>query len=493
MKRILLILLILLFYINATSAPLITGVAGTVEDEGSIVISSSNSSFGTKSPEAPERYDLFQQEGGDYDVGDDIANGWDFLDTSSAHPALYNQTDARFSGGKHVRTYYGTDVWGSRFWWDKEAELDHYYITFWMKTTHTGTATTNKKYVRLTHNEPTNDNPITWPAEYAGGNYRFLVRQCDGSYFNAWTYLLWPFTEDVWERYEYYIVGNTPGTADGILQTSVQHGGVGNTFTNHHDEANMEYYNSGCTDKMENVTFGTYRAAVDGGTYYGYFDDIYIDNTRSRVEIGDTDTWAACTHREIQIPSAWASDEITVTVNTGAFSEGAAFLYVVDSDGDYNADGWPITIGDADPDTEPPYTAGWSPEKSATGVSPSTDMVIEVYEAINAVDRETILWVIEGANHCWDAKVGACDNKDIVITGTGTHYTITYNPDSNFAWDEEVTWTFDVSDTDTPANDMDQDSGSFTITSEPSSDSKSVSVGANTIITLGGNVELRIN
>ncbi|MCD6288604.1 MAG: hypothetical protein J7M12_05765, partial [Candidatus Hydrogenedentes bacterium] len=59
---------------------------------------------------------------------------------------------------------------------------------------------------------------------------------------------------------------------------------------------------------------------------------------------GNASTWSACTHREIQIPTAWSNDTITFTVNQGSFPYGTAYLYVVDSTGAWNENGYPITF-----------------------------------------------------------------------------------------------------------------------------------------------------
>jgi len=76
------------------------------------------------------------------------------------------------------------------------------------------------------------------------------------------------------------------------------------------------------------------------------FDDVYMSNTRARIEIGNASTWSACTHREVQIPTSWSSGSITATVNQGSFADGAsAYLYVVDAEGAASASGYPITIG----------------------------------------------------------------------------------------------------------------------------------------------------
>jgi len=76
------------------------------------------------------------------------------------------------------------------------------------------------------------------------------------------------------------------------------------------------------------------------------FDDIYVDYTYARVELGNASTWAACTRKEIQIPRQWSASQITIDVNQGSFSAGTqAYLYVVDANGSVNATGYPIKIG----------------------------------------------------------------------------------------------------------------------------------------------------
>jgi PKD repeat protein len=74
-------------------------------------------------------------------------------------------------------------------------------------------------------------------------------------------------------------------------------------------------------------------------------DDVYLDTSWARVEIGNAATYAASTHREIQLPQSWADDQVLFRVNQGAFADGAtAYLYVIDADGRVNGQGFPITI-----------------------------------------------------------------------------------------------------------------------------------------------------
>jgi hypothetical protein len=82
-----------------------------------------------------------------------------------------------------------------------------------------------------------------------------------------------------------------------------------------------------------------------GSEGYVQMDDIYLSTTQARIELGDKSTFSSCTLREIQIPTAWSSSSITFTANQGSFKEGdTVYLYVVDADGNVNANGYPIII-----------------------------------------------------------------------------------------------------------------------------------------------------
>jgi len=79
--------------------------------------------------------------------------------------------------------------------------------------------------------------------------------------------------------------------------------------------------------------FGEYIQDNTRG-YTARFDDIYIDNSWARVEIGNASNYGACTHREIQIPTNWTSSQISFIANQGSFTTGSdLYLFVVDENG----------------------------------------------------------------------------------------------------------------------------------------------------------------
>jgi hypothetical protein len=76
-----------------------------------------------------------------------------------------------------------------------------------------------------------------------------------------------------------------------------------------------------------------------------WLDDLYVDCTAARVEVGNAATWAACTHREIQPWTAWADGSVTVTVNHGTLPHGTQYLYAVKPDGTpFDANGQPVVL-----------------------------------------------------------------------------------------------------------------------------------------------------
>jgi hypothetical protein len=86
-----------------------------------------------------------------------------------------------------------------------------------------------------------------------------------------------------------------------------------------------------------------------------YMDDFYADITWARVMVGNASTFSACTRREIQIPIAWSNSQITISVNKGGFSDlQNTFLYVIDSSGKANANGFHLGSVSSPPPPDAP-------------------------------------------------------------------------------------------------------------------------------------------
>jgi hypothetical protein len=154
-----------------------------------------------------------------------------------------------------------------------------------------------------------------------------------------------------WVRIEQYLEQSSPSVENGTFMTWI-HKPYATTpqITFDLNSGENAYMTRGSSDDWRQWHFGSYftqdSRSPDARAYI-YIDDLYFDTTRARVEIGDAGTWNTCTHREIQVPTSWSSNSITVTVNQGGFPDAQeVYLYVVDAEGAVNSAGYPVTVGD---------------------------------------------------------------------------------------------------------------------------------------------------
>jgi hypothetical protein len=90
------------------------------------------------------------------------------------------------------------------------------------------------------------------------------------------------------------------------------------------------------------VHFVVANATLPAGSTV-WADNVYMDTTWARVMIGNAPTWNASTQREIQIPTAWSSTSLSVVLNQGRLADlRNGYLYVIDANGNVNANGYPL-------------------------------------------------------------------------------------------------------------------------------------------------------
>ena len=117
---------------------------------------------------------------------------------------------------------------------------------------------------------------------------------------------------------------------------------------------------SGTTDNIDEVWLGGYSSGNEAFQFF-YFDDVYVDDTWARVEIGNAANYDDCTQREFQIPTGWSETGISCVANRGSFLVGEPlYLFVVDEDGNVS-DGVPVAFtADGDPTAGPGIPGGAS-------------------------------------------------------------------------------------------------------------------------------------
>jgi len=108
-----------------------------------------------------------------------------------------------------------------------------------------------------------------------------------------------------------------------------------------------------------------------------YYDDIYVatgPGALARVEIGNASTYNASTNLAVATATSWSDTSVQATIRQGSFTNGSAYLYVVDNTGTVNVAGYPVTIGGGTGDTTPPTISLTAPANGAT-VSGTTTTV----------------------------------------------------------------------------------------------------------------------
>jgi hypothetical protein len=92
-----------------------------------------------------------------------------------------------------------------------------------------------------------------------------------------------------------------------------------------------------------------------GGDGQLWYDSIYIDSIRARTMVCSGPAWSAKGHCEIQIPSSWSTNSLTINANQGSFDGGdTAYLYIINQNGTVNPNGYPVTIGGGSSDATAP-------------------------------------------------------------------------------------------------------------------------------------------
>jgi hypothetical protein len=108
---------------------------------------------------------------------------------------------------------------------------------------------------------------------------------------------------------------------------------------------------------MHYIFMSGYGRTCPGHSCKSYFDDVYVavgPNSRARVEIGDASTYTSNHKLTMVTPTSWSGTNITGTVRAGSFTSGNAYVYVTDSTGAVNSNGYAVTFGSGSSDTMPP-------------------------------------------------------------------------------------------------------------------------------------------
>lgn len=331
------------------AAPVISKINGHVSHGASITISGSG--FGIKSPAAPLLWETFEE-----------GTAGQLLSTDSDWETQIEGT-ARYNGGIPSQIFSNDLGYGQGNQSAKQVLVSN--KSCWARTRLGVLGDQSQLFVSYHFYEPSGgsgdhvkmgrigsqDNVHSWPD---AGYTAYLTSDTSNGYYYVFAdstteHVLArsiPNITDSWTREDMWVKLSTDGSADGEV-------GVWRNCSTTYFSRAVNTKNSASNYTAYNQWFMPYYS--EGGTRTFYIDDVYIDNTLSRVEIGNSPTWSNCTHREIQIPATWANSIISVTVNRGSYRESDdAWLYVIDSAGNANVNGFKIRFSAEGGDIIPP-------------------------------------------------------------------------------------------------------------------------------------------
>lgn len=176
---------------------------------------------------------------------------------------------------------------------------------------------------------------VTWSNVYAGGGSAGSLAQDEG---DGTTVL----PDGNWYDVEYYIIPNTPGSANGsfTIRTRRLSDGV---VTGNWVRTNCEFYAPGETNRYRWAVFQNYlgNETPSGAPYPEnlWTDDVYVQASTSNaaipyVVLGDNIAYGSITKEEIQPWTSWSDTSIGITINKGGHSNlTGKYLYIMNSPG----------------------------------------------------------------------------------------------------------------------------------------------------------------
>lgn len=319
---------------NAYGAPSITQTSGTFSNGSSVTIKGSG--FGNKSSAPPLVFDNFESgsNGTKVMTSNAVVGKWQ---NGAGHDQPIYSTEQAHSGSKSAKLAARPGAYNLSV--NQNGSFPVVYMDWWVRVNLKDNVSRNWKPWRL---YGANDAMTANTVVMCNGNGLSIINETREAGF--WWGEGGSVNNGKWQHYQVLLkASSSPGAADGAVKQYINgrlasdHSGiVTRTSSSHWNQIRIGHY--WATDAVA-------ECGSNGGADI-YLDNVYIDTTWARVELGNASTYAASTERAIQIPTSWSANSITFNVNTGAFKEGStAYIYVVDSNDNVNSSGIPVKIG----------------------------------------------------------------------------------------------------------------------------------------------------
>ena len=343
-------LLLAVSTLSLNASPQIENVSGAVIHGESLVLSGTE--FGTKSPAAPIKWDDFEAGAPGADL-----SGWTLYSSGGTVPR-YVDTPVRTGSTRSAHSDFTVPNNYNCSFQLLGGSWSTLFISFYHRTDYScysggacyeGQGARNSKVMRIEGNNGSLGSPqgegvplLAIPEKTKpnnGTDVSSIRVQYDPSLVGDTHYYGGSWNHQSWEQATVHI-----DIAPSAPNKELHYWRDFQDVTRYDSNAD-ELQQMGLGGSVFNeIKLGFYFSS--GSTANRYIDDVYIDNTRAHVEICDTSTYAARTDCAMQIPTTWSSTSIGVTVNKGSFDASQeAYIYVTDSAGNVNTNGYPLTFG----------------------------------------------------------------------------------------------------------------------------------------------------
>lgn len=329
------------------AAPTVTSISGSVADNQTIVIDGTG--FGSNPMNV-------QWLGGSSGVIESRPTGTSLLSSSLAKWSEDSSLDDSFIDSRRAYSGKQSIVFdpalarykGARFGliYDTGGNFGSVYSSYLAYFDH-GTATNGQwKMIRYCYRNSVVDDsiPNAYMANWEGGPGDFFYIQAGGADTrqNWFTNQVLPLS-GAWYRVEAFFRPSSQTTAaDGEFWVRTTR--ISDNLVQTQRFTNLKTYQDSEANRYRYVVLQNYMGNGDYGLLTKlWLDDIYISEGQARVEVCSSATWAQCTKKEIQPPVTWSGNRISVKLNKGGLNSlSGTYLYVIDSTGTANANGYPL-------------------------------------------------------------------------------------------------------------------------------------------------------
>ena len=302
---------------SAQAAPAVSGVSGTLSSGQTVTIAGSG--FGTKSTVAPVLWDDFEKGNNGSLIQNNNAQIGKWDSGAGSEVVTYSTTKSRTG----TKSSYHDFINNYNASLAKNMAFSRLYMDFWVAVDYVDRPARNFKPWRLYGADDSLQLSYVWLCDS-----QLIQRDSAG-----WSQADWggpTYSKGKWMHMQLVYQESSPNGSDGTIRHAV-------------DSVTAGLNSGSILTRKQNASFGQIRIghywsreAVDACASNGgarvYVDDVYIDTSWARVELGNASTYSASTHREIQVPTAWSNGSVAVKFNPGTFTAGStAYLYVTDS------------------------------------------------------------------------------------------------------------------------------------------------------------------